>query len=816
MHAHLTDLRCAVRRLAKTPGFVAIVLLTLALGIGVNTSMYTLVDTLFFRAVPFPEADRMLVVQGTNAQNQHDGFAYAEIEEMRAQSTGAGKAFESLTTYSYWNNTLLMPNRSAERLQAIDATADFFTTFRVQPMLGRAFTADEEVPGKNRVAILSYRTWQSRFGGDPNVIGQVVRLNAEPVTIIGVMPASFVAPLFLGPVDLFRPITIPPHIVKDRFNHFFQAIGRLNPGVTAEQAKAQLLPLATNWEKDYPQTSKGRGFNLMLPHKAAMDDVSRFIIWLMFGISAAVLIVACANIANLQLARATANMKDLAVRSALGATRRQLIIHQLTESFLLAIAGGALGVLVAFAVNRIFGSAIQLGDGASSGTLELPMNGRVVLVTFLASVFSGFFFGLLPAWFVSRGDVNLMLKQQSRGSSSGRGARLIRNALIVAQVGVALALLGVSGVMIRGFSAMLKRPVGWDTEHVLQANIHLPEQSTYVTDDKRRLAIERLTRRLREIPGAEKTAIGTTAPIFGYSKMVPLQIDGQTSDDPSKQPNAGYIMITRDYFATLGIPLREGRLFADDIKAESPPVVIINETMAKHFWPGQSALGKRIGERDGEKVVWREVIGVVGDIQFALNIANPLTMFQVYKPMAHEPWGYMFLLVRAQAPGTFKNEIRKAVADIDPDVSVQEMYTIPEAAQRYERNLVVINNTLGGFALLGLVLAAVGLYGVISYLVAQRTTEFGIRVALGATSGNVLQLVMRHGFILTTIGLVIGVLAGYGLDRVVATTMPRMVDGSASTLVGTAIVLLVVATVACLVPALRATRVSPVTALRAE
>lgn len=815
MHAYLTDLRCALRRLAQAPGFVAVVLATLALGIGVNTSMYTLVDTLFFRSVPFPEAGRLLVIQGTTAQNQHDGFSFAELQEMRAQAAGPGKAFASLTTYAYWSDTLVMPNRSAERLQSIDASAEFFSTFGVQPMLGRAYTADEEVPGRNRVAVLSYRAWQSRFGGDRNVVGQIVRLNAEPVTIIGVMPASFAAPLFLGPVDLYRPITIPPHIVNDRFNRFFQAIGRLEPGVTADQAKAQLLPLAANWAKDHPQTSKGRGFNLLPPHKAAMDDVSRFIIWLMFGISAAVLVVACANIANLQLARATANMKDLAVRSALGASRRQLIQHQLTESLILALVGGALGVLVGYIVNHLFGSAIQLNE-TGTDRLDLPMNGRVILVTLVASVLSGFFFGLLPAWFVSRGDVNGMLKQQARGSSSGRGARLLRNTLIVCQVGVALALLGVAGVMIRGFHTMLQRPVGWDTEHLLQANIHLPEQSTYKSDDQRRLAIEKLTRRLREIPGAEQTAIGTTAPIFSYSKMVPLQIDGQTSDDPAKQPTAGYIMITSNYFATLGIPLREGRVFSEDIKADSPPVVIINETMAKHFWPGQSALGKRIGERDGDKTVWREIIGVVGDIQFAVNITNPQTMFQVYKPIMHEPWGYMFLLLRARAPGTFKGEIRKAVADVDPDVSVQELYTIPEAHDRYDRNLITINKTLAGFALLGLILAAVGLYGVVSYLVAQRTVEFGIRVALGATTRNVLQLVMRHGLILTAIGLVLGVLGGYGLDRAVASAMPRMVDGSAGTLASTAVVLFVVSLVACLIPAIRATRVNPVIALRAE
>lgn len=811
-----TDLRCAFRRLAKTPGFTVVVLVTLALGIGVNTSMYTLVDVLFFRTVPFAEADRMVAVLGTNPQNQRDNFSFEEINEMRAQSTGPGKAFESLTTYAYWNNTLVMPDRPAERLLSFDATADFFATFRVQPMLGRPYTQEEEVPGKNRVAILSYQTWQTRFGGDPDVIGKTVRLNAEPVTIIGVMPASFVAPLFLGPVDLWRPITVPQHIVGDRFNRFFSVIGRLNPGMTMQQAKAQLMPLAANWAKDHPQTSKDRGFNLMPPHKAAMDSTSTFIIWLLFGIAAAVLVVACANIANLQLARATANVKDLAIRSALGASRPRLILHQLTEAMVLAVGGGILGILLAMWVNALFGDAIRLGPDATSDHLALPLNGRVLLIAFIVSAFSGICFGLLPAWFASRGDVNDMLKQQARATTSGKGPRFMRNALIVCQVGVALALLGVAGVMIRGLDSMMRRNKGWDTSQVLMANIHLPEQSTYDSDEKRRVVIEKLARRLTQISGAQHTTICSTAPIFGYSKISPLQVEGQTSDDPTKLPSAGYTMIGNDYFATFGIPLREGRLFPAEVKADTPGMVIINETMAKHFWPHESALGKRVGERQGDKTVWREVVGVVADIQFALNITDPPTMFQVYKPLAHEPWGYLWLVARSPAPLSLKNDLRKAVSDIDPDVAVQELLTVPEAADKYQHNLVVINNTLAGFALLGLLLAAVGLYGVISYLVAQRTPEFGIRVALGATPGNVLQLVMMHGILLTVLGLALGLSGGYGLNRVVGSMIPKMVGGDPTTLAATAAILLAIAIGACFVPARRATRVNPVDALRAE
>jgi predicted permease len=779
--------------------------------------MFTLVDVTLFRSAPFPEPDQLMLIRGTTVQNQPDGFAFAEIEEMRAHAAApAGDqppAFDSITTLSGWNDALAEPGQPAERLYSIDASADFFATFRVRPMLGRVFTADEEVPGRNQVAILSHALWQSRFGGDPNIIGRTLRLNAEQVTVIGVMPASFRYPLFFGRVDLWRPITIPQHIVKDRNNHFFFAIGRLHPGITSAQATAQLKPLLTRWAHDYPQHSTGRGVRLMRLQDAVMDSTGRFAMWLLFGVGGVVLLIACFNLANLQLARAAANTRDLAIRSALGASRSGLIVHQLTESMVLALSGGLLGVLVGAWTNALISQAVYINE---TDHLLLPMNGPILLATFLVSVASGLLFGLVPAWLASRGDLVTSLKQQSRGSTAGRGAHRLRHSLIVAEVALALALLSTAAVMIRGFNALLHRDQGWDTNHVLAANIHLPEQSTYNTEDKRRLAIDKLARRLAQIPNAEHTGICSTAPLFGYSKEIAFQVQGQTSDDPAKQPIAGYTMIASDYFATLGIPLLEGRLFPAELKAGSPPVVIIGETMARHFWPNASAVGQRIGDRQDDVVVWREVIGVVRDVQFALGLSRPNTMFQVYKPMVHEPWGYMFLMVRGPSPATFKNDVRRAVADIDPDVAVQDMYTIPEAALRFGNNIIVINNTMAGFALLGLLLAAIGLYGVISNLVAQRTSEFGIRLALGAKPRDVLGLVLGKGVWLTFLGLVIGAVLAYLLNLALQASMPRMAGSDPFTIGLVALLLFAIALFACWLPARRATRINPLDALRAE
>jgi predicted permease len=663
------------------------------------------------------------------------------------------------------------------------------------------------------VALLSHELWQSRFGADPAVVGRTLRLNAEPVTVIGVMPASFRYPLLFGKVDLWRPVTVARHMVEDRNLHFFQVIGRLQPGAARPELRARLEPLVARWARDYPKDSSGRGFKVMELHKSTMDSTGTLIVWLLMGLAGSVLLIACANLANLQLARATASARDLAIRSALGASRGRLIVHQLTECMVLAVVGGMGGLVVAALVNTAFGRAIRVGD---AGSLPLPIDGRVLAVSFLVSVVAGIGFGLLPAWLASRNDVVTTLKQQSRGSTSGRGQRFVRQGLIVSEVSLALALLAVAGVMIRGFHAMLRKDPGWDTGRVLSANIHLPEQSTYDSEDKRRLAIEKLERRLARIPGAEQTAICTTPPLFGYSRTGPIQVEGQTPDDPAHQPTAGYIMVGAGFFETMGIPLREGRRFPADLRASSPPVVVIGESLARKFWPHDSALGKQIGDREKGEVVWREVIGVVGDISFPLSLAHPDTALQIYKPLVHEPWGYLHLLVRGTAPGTYKAEVKRAVADLDPDVAVQDMFTVPEASDRYQHNIVVINNTLGGFALLGLVLAAVGLYGVISNLVAHRTAEFGIRVALGAEPRDVLGLVLGTGVKLTLGGLMVGAGLAYGLIRLLDSEMPRMAGADPATLAFVVTVLSAVALFSCYWPARRATRVDPLVALRAE
>ena len=802
-------LRQILRSLVRTPTHTVAALVTLALGIGVNTSMFSLLDVLLFRRAPFPEPEQVVRIFGTSPQSRFEGFAFAEIEEMRAQ---AG-LLQSVTAYASWENTLSEPDRTAERLEGLDATAEFFRTVGVQPLLGRVYSPDEEVPGRNQVALLSYALWQARFAADPQIVGRSIRLNAEPVTVIGVMPPTFSYPLLWGRIDVWRPITIPPFITNDRNNRFYQVMARMKPGVTPAQVAAELAPLAARWARDYPQTCTGRGFRVMLLHESTEDDTSRSFIWLLFGLAGFVLLIACANLANLELARCAACTRDLAIRSALGASRARLVRYQLTDCLGLALVGGGLGVLVAMWINQAIGSHLMIGSNTS---LALPVDGRVLAAALGISLLTGLLFGLLPAVIASRADVITALKQQARGSTADRSQHRLRHALIAAEVALALILLGGASVMLRGFRAFVRQDNGWDTNRVLVAGIHLPEQSTYLTEEQRWGAIQKLQRRLDEIPGTEGCAVSSTVPLFGYYPNREIDVEGQPAPDPTRRPTAGWAMVTPGFFRAIGVPLVEGRLFPDNFRREDPPSILVNESLARHFWPGQSAIGRRISTKEGEKYVWREIIGVVRDVKFACNPGRPDTTFQIYKPLAHEPWGSLVLIVRSPHPGQFKNQLRRAVADVDPDVAVQEVYTFPEFNRQAQQNLMLVNQILGGFALLGLVLAAVGLFGVISNIVAQRLGEFGVRLALGASPRDVLRLVMARGVLLTGIGLAIGVVGSYGLNRFLGSLMPRVAETDPWSLVGTALLLLAVALLACWLPARRATQVDPVVALRAE
>lgn len=804
------QLRQALRSLAHSPGYTAIALLTLALGIGVNSSMFTVVDALLFRTAPFPEPDRLVQVTALPAYGGTRTYSYPELGEIRAQRP----SFTALTAFCRTAFGVAEPGQPAERIAGTTVTEDFFATFRVAPLLGRAFAPEEFQPGRNHVVLLSHRYWQQRYGGAADIVGRTLRLDGTVVTILGVMPPSFDYRMLWGGSALWRPLNYTRDQIEWRDYRTFDLVGRLAPGVSPRQIDAELAPVVAAQAQQFPESYAGLHYAAIPLHTALMDTLGKRISWMLLGLAGFVLLIACANLANLQLARATASLRELAIRSALGASRWHLIRQQLTESVLLSLAGGGLGLALAYGLNRIIDRALVVGGAA--GSLHLGLDPRILTLTFALSLLTGVLFGLVPAWFASRTDVNTALKQQGRGASAGRGHHRLRQLLIVGEVALALVLLGGAALLERGFAQLLQRRTGWDTDRVLTAALPIPEtHKAYETEPQRAVLFRKLEERLQRIPGIECAALATSLPIFSYNGDRQILKEGQSPGE-AHLPAAFHVMVTSDYFRTLGIPLVAGRLFEPVVDPESPRRIIINEALARALWPDGSAVGRRIGSMDSGTPYWAEVIGIVRDVGGAANTRDPSTPYQIYKPLAREPWSYVQIVLRSPAPAGLAEQLRRAVAEVDPDLAPFAAGTVRQTIDSEQHNLTLAAKALSAFALVGLALAAVGLYGVISNLVTQRTGEFGIRLALGARPLAVLGLVLRDGLALAGIGAAVGLTGAVALGRLLAAFMPRVVSVDPGTLLAVTAVLFLAVLAACWIPARRATQVDPLLALRAE
>jgi predicted permease len=547
-------------------------------------------------------------------------------------------------------------------------------------------------------------------------------------------------------------------------------------------------------------------------HETLMDQLGRKISWMLLALSGFVLLIACANLANLQLARAAAGTRDLAIRASLGASRSRLILHQLNECVVLALAGGALGLWLAHGLNRLISRHLLIGGRAG---LEIPIDGSILLIALAVSLLTGVVFGIVPAWLATRTDLNAALKSQTRGSTTGRGHHLLRRALVVAEVALALVLLAGAGIMQRGFARFLQHESGWDTAHVITASLGIPENRFESYPDRVEY-FRRLETRLAALPGVEHAAIASSLPVHGYNGERPVLTEQQSAAEAAKLPTAFHVMVTSDYFATLGIAFVEGQSFPPDLKADGPQLIILNESLARQLWPNESAVGRRLASIDSGKVYWYEVRGVVRDVGNAAGLRPPSTRFTIYKPLCQEPWSWVALVLRARSPAALADSLRRAVAEVDPELPADGVGTVPQMIQQSQYNLRLAAKALAAFALLGLLLAAVGIYGVIASLVAQRTPEFGIRLALGAQPRAVQALVLGHGLRLTLVGLVVGLAGAAGLAWILSRLMPRLASPDPLALALVSLLLLAVALVACFVPAHRATKVDPLIALRAE
>ena len=800
-------MRYAIRSLLGAPVFTTIAIITLALGIGVNSSMYSLMNTLMFASAPFPRPESIVNLNGQTPQAEFMNFSPQEIDELRAHPTNA---FTVIAARSGTMETVTLPNQLPEQKQGTAAHADLFKVLETPPLLGRVFTAEECVTGRDTVVLITEEFWRKSYGAKPDVLGQTMRINGRVFTIIGVLPKTYSAIFIFGESEYFRPLVYSKDQINGRERREFGVMARLAPGVSMPQAMASLAPLAERWTKDHPTFYSNYQMRTQLAGRVG-GKANVAILTLQLGLAAAILAIACANLANLQMARAAARLRDLAIRSALGASRWMLIRQQLHESMVVSLIGGGLGLLIAQWSNDLIGRNIKLGLNT---TLELPIDGPVLAYTAAISILAGLGFGLVPAWLASRTDVNEALKQQSRGTTGGKSHGWIRNALVVGQVALSLTLLSVAGMMIYGLNRTINSRPSWDSESILTANVQIDESS--YTVEQRRVFYDEILTRLDRIPGIESSTLASTLPTAGGGREEEVFIGGQDST-VKNLPKANTFLVTSGYFKTLGIRLLEGRTFPANISPSAPEETVVNQSLAKHFWPNESAIGKRLGSKgpDG-KIAQREIVGVVADVEAAIQFADPTTRFQYYTALTYTPWTWFQIAIRGPNPAHFGNDLRKAVADVSPDVAARFVWTLQDMRNQFLHNLVVINGVLLAFALLGLVLASVGLYGIVSNNVSQRMSEFGIRLALGARGIDVLRIVLTQSLRLTLIGLVLGAAGSVALGIALRNGLGPIIAQNYPILAGTSAVIFVVAFLATWFPARRATAADPIAALRAE
>jgi putative ABC transport system permease protein len=781
--------------------------LTLALGIGLSTAAFSMANTLLLRTLPYPDGEHLVRIFRTSQQAQTWPHAPANYLDIRSGCT----SFAGMAGYCYDSAGLAEPGQPAQQMTGMTATAEFFNVLGVHPVLGRTFLPDEDQPGKGGIVILTHRTWVRRFGSDPAIINRTLRLNAEPVTIIGVLPADFEAPLVWGPVEYVRPLTLWPSNAKERSNAWYHCLARLKPGTSLAQAQSELTTVAARLDRAYPKENGTDGLRAVDLHSSNMDGFSRNIIWLVVGLSVAVLLIACANLASLQVARAFGRSREYAIRSALGGGRRQLMGPLLLESLLLALLGGMAGLLVGSWTTDLIGRSLLINNEPG---LSIPLDQRVLLFTVISSLASGLAFGLAPAWLASRAPAAEAMKEGSRGATAGRSHQHLKNALIVGELALALVLVGIAASFSIGAKAFSHRNNGWQPDGLYSGYISMP-YSRYKDDEQCRVFHRALLERLAAIPGVEHTVLTSGLPVYSYSSSSNLIAEGQSPVERGREPLAQSATVTSDFFTTLRIPLKQGTFFPPDLRPDSPTVVIINEALARRFWPGEPPIGKRlriVGEEP-----WRQVVGVVGDVGMAVNFNEPETRLHLYLPLIQAPNHFLAIVLRGSvAPEALPDPVRKAVASLDPDMPVSQGGSLRAEIDTNLANIDVIIANLGTFAVMGLLLAALGLYGVISQLTAQRTRDIGVRIALGAQYRDIMAMVMRQGIRLLIIGALVGIpvylLMNFGLQR----AMPEM-HLPGLWLLGTTLLLLCAAVLfACWLPARRAARINPVEALRAE
>ena len=796
------DLRYAMRSLRRAPAFAAVAIVTLALGIGANTAMFSVLNTYLFRPLPYAQPERLVQVFRTSIHSDSWPHSAANFIDFRARND----VFTEMVTFNGTTPVLIRDGQPAERLQGLLVSGNFFAALGVPPVLGRVFSNEEDQPNANNVIVLSERAWRNRFGADPNQIGRTLQLDGQSVQVIGVMPAEFEHPILWQSVDFWRPIAFTPEQRQNRGNNYLRAFARLKPGIDIDGAQRSIEALAANVSREN-SSNANEGLRLAPLQRSASNAVSRTVMWFTFGLAGVVLLIACANLANLQLVRSAARIREHSVRAALGAKRSRLLRQSMTESLVIACLGGGLSLVLAYAAIGFINSRLFSSLPGASVSVDFIVFG----FAFLISLLTGVLFGTVPAWLASRPDVNLVLKEGPRGSTSGSHHRL-RHALIVGEVAFAVILLAGAGLFLRGLQRFESLDPGWRPDGLLTGQLGL-QGSRYAAPDQRRLFYDRLEERLRAIPGVQRVALSNSMPVWGFNSSGGVFIEGQPEPEQGKLPEVFFEQVNSGYFETLGLRLISGRTFDSTDVRGGTEVVIINDGMARRFWPGENPLGKRIRRTNNRP--WMEVIGVVSDVSFPANLAEPYTRQQAFRPLAQEAGPFVNVTVRTTgAPDDLAQPMRRALAEIDPALALHRVRTARGLVNEGLGNVSLLGTLLGSFALLGLALAAIGIYGVTSYTVVQRTSELGIRMALGARAADVLWLILSKGAGVIVLGALIGSAGAVAVARLLSATIPTLPSRDPVALVALILFLVVVALVACFVPAGRATRVDPLVALR--
>ena len=803
------DLRFGVRQLLRKPGFALIAVLSLALGIGANTAIFSLVDAVLLRPLPFSDPDRLVMVWEDAAKV---GFprntpAPANYVDWKTKN----KVFEDMAAITY-GSYALTDEGEPEKVESQNVTANFFPLLGVKPILGRTFTEEEDKPGANRVALVSYSLWQRRFGGDPSLVGKEILLDGRKHNVLGVMPPGF---QFLAKeVGLWTPAAFSPEELANRGGHYLTVVARLKPGVSVTQAHTDIAAVTQGINRANPSSWTGfeLGSVVISLRQQLAGDVRPALIVLLVAVGF-VLLIACANIANLLLARGAARYREIAVRTALGAGRRRIVRQLLTESVLLAVAGGAAGLVFAWLSFSFLKQIIPASMALNAG---VRIDAKVFGFTMLLSLLTGIVFGLVPAFQAAKVDLNEALKQSGGRTGTGVGHRRLRSVLVVTEIALALVLLVGAGLLIQTFLKLRALDIGVNPENVLTLRTSLP-RSKYSELPKRTAFYEQVLERVRAVPGVVAAGYATAVPLTWKGGTNGFTVEGR-EQGPGQDANSR--QATTGYMETMGVKLRQGRYFDEHDDAQAQPVAVINETMARQYWPGESAVGKRfkLGGTNSTKL-WMTVVGIIGDIkEMGLEAAPKAEMFFPYQQLPETLWNMpRDLTVRTSGdPLSVTAAVRQAIWAVDPAQPISNVRTMEEILSEEVAQRRIGMTLLVAFAGLALLLASLGIYGVLSYSVTQRTQEIGIRMALGAGRNDVLRQVMGGGLRLAGAGVAIGLIVSFALTRLMTGLLFGVSASDPRTLIGVTVLLIAVALLACYIPARRATKIDPMIALRYE